>query len=311
MKKLLQIPDEMHGMRLDVAISQLLAEYSRSRLQQWIKQGLVTLDSATVAPRSKVSAGQNVEIEIDQQQEEHEFEAEDIPLHILHDDDDIIVLNKPAGLVVHPAAGNWQGTLLNGLVYRYPELKQLPRAGIVHRLDKDTSGIMVVARSLKAHSHLVNQLQTREMGREYQAIVQGEMITGGKIDAAIGRHPVHRKKMAVVASGKPAVTHYRILQRLGPYTHVRVRLETGRTHQIRVHMAHIGYPLLGDRVYAGRKKIPSGVSETYKQAAAEFPRQALHAKDLTLIHPSSGKAVSYKTQLADDYQQLLALMQDG
>ena len=236
------------------------------------------------------------------------FEAEPVTLDILHEDDALIVLNKPAGLVVHPAAGNWSGTLLNGLLNRYPELAKLPRAGIVHRLDKNTTGVMVVARTLKSHKSLVDALQSRTIGREYLALVQGTLVAGGTIDAPIGRHPVDRKRMAVVANGKEAVTHFKIEERFADYSLLRVRLETGRTHQIRVHMAHLRHPIVGDPVYGGRLKLPKAADEVLITALYGFSRQALHAETLRLAHPETGKICAWSAPVPKDFAELLEIM---
>jgi 23S rRNA pseudouridine1911/1915/1917 synthase len=302
-----RIPDEQAGRRLDQVLAELFPEYSRSRLSQWIKAGQVRLDDRQPRPRDPVQGGEQVRIEAELEPEGR-VEAEAIPLDIVHEDEAILVLYKPAGLVVHPAAGNPAGTLQNALLHHDPDLAALPRAGIVHRLDKDTSGLMVVARSLTAHKSLVEQLQTRTMGREYEAVVQRVLTAGGTIDAPIGRHGVDRKRMAVTPGGKPAVTHYRVLERFRGHTHVRVRLETGRTHQIRVHMAHIHCPLVGDPVYGGRPRIPKGTDEALRQALRAFPRQALHAARLTLRHPLRDEEMSWEIPLPEDMRELLAIL---
>ena len=302
-----RIPDEQAGRRLDQVLAELFPEYSRSRLSQWIKAGQVRLDDRLPRPRDPVQGGEQVLIEAELEPEGR-VEAEAIPLEIVHEDEAILVLHKPAGLVVHPAAGNPAGTLQNALLHHDPGLAALPRAGIVHRLDKDTSGLMVVARSLAAHKSLVEQLQARTMGREYEAVVQRVLTAGGTIDAPIGRHGVDRKRMAVTPGGKPAVTHYRVLERFRGHTHVRVRLETGRTHQIRVHMAHIHCPLVGDPVYGGRPRIPKGTGEALRVALRSFPRQALHAVRLTLRHPLQGVEMSWESPLPEDMLALLAVL---
>ncbi|KZZ79391.1 RNA pseudouridine synthase, partial [Oleiphilus sp. HI0132] len=239
-----------------------------------------------------------------------EWLAEDIPLDIVYQDEDILIINKPAGMVVHPAAGNHSGTLVNALLHHFPDIKAVPRAGIVHRLDKDTTGLMVVAKTLTAHAHIVEQLQSREMGREYEAIAAGVMTGGGTINEPIARSPKNRKKMAVNQFGKHAVTHYRVLERFLAHTHIRVKLETGRTHQIRVHMAHIKHPLIGDTTYAGRMKLPAGASDEVKNKLRQFERQALHAKKLTLIHPQTGEEMSWEVDLPEDMQNLLAVLSE-
>lgn len=305
-----EIPPEMRGERLDQVAARLFPAYSRSRLQAWIRSGELTVDGGAGRPRDKVEAGSHLRIAASLEQEVT-WQAQDIALDILHEDDSIIVLNKPAGLVVHPAAGHADGTMVNALLAHAPELSQVPRAGVVHRLDRDTSGVMVVARNLPAHTDLVAQLQARTVHREYTAVCIGVMTGGGTVDAPIGRHPKQRKKMAVVAvGGKPAVTHYRIEQRFGHHTQIAVRLETGRTHQIRVHMAHRHYPLVGDPAYGGRPRLPAGASNRLIDALRGFPRQALHARRLGLVHPSSGEECEYQCSLPDDIVDLLAVLRD-
>jgi len=255
-------------------------------------------------PRDRVVGGE--ELSLDAVLEaQGDWQAQPIEFRVLFEDDDLLVIDKPAGLVVHPAAGNWEGTLLNGLLHRIPQLIQLPRAGIVHRLDKETSGLMVVAKSLRAHTSLVGQLQNRSMGRDYEAVAEGAMIAGGTVDRPIGRHPRQRTRMAVVATGKPAVTHYRLLHRFRHYSHLRLSLETGRTHQIRVHMAELHHPLVGDRDYGGRLRLPAGLAPALIEVIRAFPRQALHAKALRLTHPHSGETLQWEVPLPADMQQLL------
>ncbi len=302
------VPVEMAGDRLDQVAARLFPAYSRSRLQAWIRNGELTANGIRLRPRDPVAAGVRLQVGAEISREVA-WQPQSIALDIVYEDDQILVLNKPAGLVVHPAAGHADGTLVNALLNHAAEFGNLPRAGIVHRLDKDTSGIMVVARTLQAHHHLVSQLQDRSVHREYCAVCVGVMTGGGTIDAAIGRHPRQRKKMAVVtAGGKPAVTHYRVERRFGHHTSVAVRLETGRTHQIRVHMAHRHYPLIGDPVYGGRPRVPAGASSTLVDALRGFPRQALHARTLGLIHPQSGHAVSFDCPLPDDLTALLDVL---
>lgn len=279
-----EISPESHGLRLDQAVASLFPEYSRMRIQTWIKQGELTINGLTAKPKNKVKAGDKIDIKATPSKEVS-WEAEAITLDIIHEDEHLLIINKPVGLVIHPAAGNYSGTLVNALLHWAPELAQVPRAGIVHRLDKDTSGIMMVAKTLKAHTFLVNQLQKRLVSREYEAIVQGVMTSGGTIDAPIGRHPLKRTKMAVIESGKPAITHYRILKKFAFNTYIKVNLETGRTHQIRVHLAHKHFPIVGDKTYGGRLVLVKGMSEILKETIRHFPRQALHAKQLTLLHP--------------------------
>ena len=302
------VPMAMHGNRLDQVAAQLFPDYSRSRLKSWIQSGELTVDTRQLRPRDKVEGGARLALSAELA-DEVSWEPEAIALDILYEDDAIIVLNKPAGLVVHPAAGHAGGTLVNALLAHAPELSQLPRGGIVHRLDMETSGLLVVARTLASHHHLVAQLQDRSVKREYAAVCIGRMTGGGTVDASIGRHPRQRKKMAVVATGgKEAVTHYRVEQRFRHHTHIAVQLETGRTHQIRVHMAHRHHPLVGDPVYGGRPRIPPGASDDLISTLRGFPRQALHARTLALTHPEHGERVEFSCPLPDDLAQLLAIL---
>ena len=304
----LTIPDSMRGRRLDQALAGLVPEYSRSRLQQWIRAGQVTLDQRIPQVRERVQGGEAILIHAELA-EQVESQPEDIPLDLIYQDADLLVINKPAGLVVHPAAGNPAGTLLNALLHFDASLASLPRAGIVHRLDKNTSGVMVVARTLRAHKRLVDDLQARSIKREYVTVVNTVLTAGGTVDAPIGRHPVDRKRMAVVNGGKQAVTHYRVIQRFRAHTLVQVQLETGRTHQIRVHMAHIHCPVVGDPVYGGRLRLPRGASDALKDALAGFKRQALHARRLELQHPASDELMTWESPVPDDMQQLIRILE--
>ncbi|GEK74551.1 pseudouridine synthase [Halomonas halophila] len=304
-----RVPEHMAGLRLDQAAADLFSDFSRERLKAWIKEGALTLDGRPAKPRDKVYGGEAVALTATVE-DDARFEPEDIPLDVVYEDDEVLVINKPPGLVVHPAAGNPDGTLLNGLLHHCPALAAVPRAGIVHRLDKDTSGLMVVAKTLGAQTALVEQLQARTVSREYDAVSVGVMTSGGKVDAAIGRHPKDRKRQAVTASGKPAVTHYRVVERFRAHTHVRCKLETGRTHQIRVHLAHLHYPLIGDPVYGGRLKLPAGAGETLKEVLREFPRQALHARKLAFVHPTSGETLTFRAALPDDMLMLLDFLRE-
>lgn len=299
-----EVPDSLAGQRLDQALAQLFSQYSRSRLQQWLKQGCVRVDGRQWRPRDKVMGGERIEIEA-QLEEQGDWQAQPIELDIVYEDEALIVLNKPAGLVVHPAAGNPEGTMLNALLHHDPELATVPRAGIVHRLDKETTGLLVVARTLASQKQLVEQLQARRFEREYRAVVNGVMTAGGTIEEPIGRHPVQRKRMAVVQNGKPAITHYRVEQRFRAHTHIRVNLETGRTHQIRVHMAHIHHPLVGDPVYGGRLRLPKGAGEELIEILRGFKRQALHASRLGLKHPLSGEMMHWEQPLPADMSALI------
>lgn len=302
------VPADLNYARFDQAASALFPEYSRSRLQSWIKGGQLTANHSSCRPRDKVHEGDVLTLQAELQPEGR-FEAEAIALDIVYEDDDIIVINKPAGLVVHPGAGNPSGTLLNALLSHCPSIDSVPRAGIVHRLDRDTTGLMVVAKTLQAHADLVAQLQARDVHREYDAVVMGSMTGGGKVEEPVGRHPQQRTKMAVVQfGGKEAITHYRLQKRYRDHCHVRCFLETGRTHQIRVHMAHIRHPLVGDATYAGRPRLPKGASDALVNMLRSFPRQALHARKLELEHPISGDTMSWEVLLPDDMQALLAVL---
>jgi 23S rRNA pseudouridine1911/1915/1917 synthase len=302
------VPADLNYARFDQAASALFPEYSRSRLQSWIKGGQLTANHSSCRPRDKVHEGDVLTLQAELQPEGR-FEAEAIALDIVYEDDDIIVINKPAGLVVHPGAGNPSGTLLNALLSHCPSIDSVPRAGIVHRLDRDTTGLMVVAKTLQAHADLVAQLQARDVHREYDAVVMGRMTGGGKVEEPMGRHPQQRTKMAVVQfGGKEAITHYRLQKRYRDHCHVRCFLETGRTHQIRVHMAHIRHPLVGDATYAGRPRLPKGASDELVNMLRSFPRQALHARKLELEHPISGDTMSWEVPLPDDMQALLAVL---
>ncbi|WP_067862740.1 23S rRNA pseudouridine(1911/1915/1917) synthase RluD [Neptuniibacter marinus] len=302
-----QVGNDLVGKRLDQAVAQLFPDYSRSRLQGWIKDGSLTVDGDVKRPRDKLFGGEIVAIDAELEMIE-DHKPQNIPLDIVYEDEHILIVNKPAGLVVHPAVGHRDGTLLNALLYHCPEIAQVPRAGIVHRLDMDTTGLMVVAKTIVAQTELVTQLQERSMGREYEAVVNGVMTGGGMVDEPMGRHSKHRQKMAVVGVGKEAVTHYRVLKKLRAHTHIRLKLETGRTHQIRVHMAHINYPLVGDQLYGGRFRLPKGCSEDMLQTLRNFKRQALHAKKLELWHPHSGELVSWEVDLPDDFKHLLDVL---
>ncbi|WP_324710588.1 23S rRNA pseudouridine(1911/1915/1917) synthase RluD [Pseudomonas citronellolis] len=302
-----EVPFDLGGQRLDQVAAQLFPEHSRSRLAGWIKDGHLTVDGAVLRPKDVVHAGSRLALEV-QLEAQGEWKAQDIELDIVYEDEHILVIDKPAGLVVHPAAGHQDGTLLNALLHHVPHLANVPRAGIVHRLDKDTTGLMVVAKTLEAHTNLVAQLQARSVSRIYEAIVVGVIVAGGKIDAPISRHGVMRQKMAVVPTGKQAISHYRVLERFRSHTHTRVKLETGRTHQIRVHMSHIGFPLVGDPVYGGRFRIPPGASPTLVESLRDFPRQALHARFLELDHPATGERMKWESPLPDDFTWLLSLL---
>ena len=296
------VPDDYAGMRFDQALAKLLPEYSRSRLQEWIAAGQASLDGAAATAKQKVWGGEAIAVQPQTHPAEQQHQAEDIALDIVYEDNALLVINKPAGLVVHPGSGNWDGTLLNALLHHAPQLEGVPRAGIVHRLDKDTSGLLVVAKTLTAQTALVRQLQARSVKREYLALVWGELRHGGKVDAPIGRHPTQRVKMAAIENGKPAVTHYQVEEKFPACTLLRCRLETGRTHQIRVHLAHIGHPLVGDSVYlkGAQKCIPQ-----LRSLLHGFPRQALHATRLALEHPDNNEMMEWHAPLPQDMQLLL------
>ena len=303
------IPDRLIGQRIDAAIAKMLPDYSRSKITAWVRSGGALINDKTFKPKEKVLGGEIVSLTI-KQEKTNDWQAEDISLDIVFEDDDIIVVNKPVGLVTHPGAGNWTGTLANALLHFDPNLANLDRAGIVHRLDKNTSGLMVVARSELAQKNLVEQLQTHSVSREYSAIVYGHMISGGTVDEPIGRDPKDRIKQAVVEDGKDAVTHYRVIDRFAHHTHVKAILETGRTHQIRVHMSYIDHPLIADPMYGGKIRFPKKADEQLKDTLKGFKRQALHAKKLTLTHPISGEEMSWKAPLPQDLQDLLKVLQE-
>jgi len=299
-----KVEAEYSGSRLDQTLSSLLPDYSRSKIQEWIQQGFICLNNQVSKPRQKVYAGDLIDLDIPHVAK-IEDKPENIKFDILHQDDDIFVINKPANLVVHPAAGHDSGTLVNGLLNIDPDLEQLPRAGIVHRLDKDTTGVMVVARNLKAHANLVDQLQRREVKREYIAITQGVVTAGRTIETEIARHPQNRKKMSVQKHGKLAVTHFQVVCKFPYHSLINVQLETGRTHQIRVHMAHINYPLLGDPVYGGRLRIPAGVSPELAEQLRNFKRQALHARRLSFKQPGYDDHCIFEAPVPQDFQTML------
>ncbi len=302
------VPAEMAGQRLDRELASLFPDYSRSRLKEWIEAERVLVDDRACRPRDPVRGGEHVLVRTTVEAQADWRPQALVPLNVIHCDADILVVDKAAGIVVHPGAGNAEATLANALLHAYPEVANLPRAGIVHRIDKDTSGLLVVARSPRAHTQLTRQLQDRTVSREYEAVVNGVLISGGTVDAPIDRSPRDRTRMAVVEGGREAITHYRVAERFRAHTLVRVRLETGRTHQIRVHMAHIGHPLLGDPVYGGRLRLPRGASPALVEALRTFRRQALHAARLSLIHPGTGEAMSWTSPLPADMQALLATL---
>jgi 23S rRNA pseudouridine1911/1915/1917 synthase len=303
----LTIPIEHAGQRLDQVLAELLNGYSRTRIKEWIDAGQVLVNGTRLRPKDKVLGGENVEVSASLP-DVVDVAPEKIRLNIVHEDAHVLVINKPAGLVVHPGAGNAAGTMQNALLHFDAKLAQVPRAGIVHRLDKDTSGLMVVARTVEAHTALVRAIEAREVEREYEAVCVGVMTAGGVVDAPIERHPVDRLKMAVRENGREAVTHYRVVKRFRGHTHVSLKLESGRTHQIRVHMLHIHYPLVGDRVYGGRMLLPKGAAPELIEALRGFKRQALHAKRLAFAHPISGELIENQAALPADIQELLGVL---
>lgn len=299
-----RVPLSASGQRLDQVAAQLFPDYSRAKLQEWIKAEHLLVNGRSVKANAKLGGGESLRLDV-VLVDAGEWQAEAMDLHLIYEDDAIAVLDKPAGLVVHPAAGNYEGTLLNGLLHAYPAIKTVPRAGIVHRLDKDTTGLMVVAKTLAAQTQLVNQMQARTVSRQYVAFVVGACPAEGTVDAAIGRDPKNRKKMAVVRNGgKEAVTHYKRLARFGPFSLVRLQLETGRTHQIRVHMAHLGYPLLGDPAYGKRLPKSLDISAALQEQLQAFERQALHAERLALIHPITGEECEWYAPWPSDMQTI-------
>lgn len=303
------VPESLDGARFDQIAASLFSDFSRGRLQQWIKEGCLRVNDRQLRSKDKLTAGDELRLETELlSSDDTNWQAEPVQLDIVFEDEHLLVLNKPAGTVVHPAAGNRSGTLMNGLLHYCPALQNLPRAGIVHRLDKDTTGLMVVAKTLQAHHRLVRQLQKRVVSRQYEAVVLGVLTAGGIVDEPLGRHPVMRKKRAVIRSGKESVTHYRVLERFRSHTHVQCQLETGRTHQIRVHMSHIRHPLVGDPLYGGRLHIPAGTGPELADMLRQFKRQALHAARLGFVHPISEQEVSWEAPLPEDMQALIAAL---
>jgi len=301
------IPPEMAGLRLDQSLAELCPEYSRSRLKNWVNSGNILINNKTLRPRDKVNGGEAVIINPIADTSLN-IKAEPIELNIVYQDESMLVVNKPAGLVVHPAAGNWDGTLQNALLHHDPDLEGLPRAGLVHRIDKETSGLLMVARTLTAHKTLVDQLQARAFEREYLTVVRGYMTAGGTVDAPLARHPTDRKKYAVRMGGKEAITHYRVQRRFAKHTLLKVNLETGRTHQIRVHMSHINHAIVGDQVYGGRFKPIANASELLSETLRAFKRQALHAARLGVVHPITGEEICWECEMPADMANLVEVL---
>ena len=302
-----EVPIELAGKRLDQVLVEIFPDYSRNKLQTWIKAGRVTVNAEQRKAKDRLEGGEVLILDAEAE-EVTEYLAEDIPLDIIYEDEDILIVNKPAGFVVHPGAGNWSGTLQNALLFHLPDAATIPRSGIVHRIDKDTSGLLMIAKTLAAHHSLVEQLQAREIHREYLAITIGRMTGGGTIDEPIGRHPTDRKRYAVRDTGKTAITHYRVVERFLRNTLIQVKLETGRTHQIRVHMAHMRMPLVGDPMYSGRFQMPKDCAQELEQVLRNFKRQALHAEKLGLIHPRTGEYCEWQLPVPDDMQELLSAL---
>jgi 23S rRNA pseudouridine1911/1915/1917 synthase len=304
------IPEANADDRLDQALAKLLPQYSRTQIQEWISAGGVLINGHPAKTKLKVQGGETVTVEAVIKAQPAAWQPQKIPLDIVYEDDDLLIINKPAGLVVHPGAGNADRTLLNALLHHEPQLQYLPRAGILHRLDKNTTGLLVIAKTAAALKDLSHQLKKRTLLREYQAVVYGTMISGGKVDAPIDRHPLQRKRMAVVETGKTAITHYRIAGKFRAHTHLNIRLETGRTHQIRVHMSHIHHPLIGDVAYGGRVRLTKGMTPELIQLLRHFKRQALHAFAIGLTHPSTQEWMRWEVNLPDDMNELLAELAD-
>jgi 23S rRNA pseudouridine1911/1915/1917 synthase len=310
MKNILQtftIPETHQHERLDQALAKLMPDYSRTQIKEWIEAGTLLVDGKVAKPKTKVLGGEMITVDATLKAQPA-WEAQQIQLNIVHEDDDVLVINKPRGLVVHPGAGNQDQTLLNALLFHAPALKDLPRAGILHRLDKDTSGLLIIAKNPAALRNLSLQLKERTIVREYQAIVNGLLISGGTVDAPIARHPINRKRMAVSESGRVAITHYRVAEKYRAHSRLKIRLETGRTHQIRVHMAHIRHSVVGDKTYGGRLQLAKGMSPPLIEALRHFKRQALHAFALEFTHPTTEETVRFEVELADDIQELIKVL---
>ncbi|VEG90325.1 23S rRNA pseudouridine(1911/1915/1917) synthase RluD [Legionella spiritensis] len=309
----LTVPHELHGKRVDIALARLFPRYSRSLLSEWLKQGLITVNRKQLKPKDKVLSGDVILFAVSDETLENQnpsCQPEAIPLNIVYEDESLLVINKPAGLIVHPGAGNPGHTLVNALLHHAPQLDRLPRAGIVHRLDKETTGLLIAGKTLPAYTDLVRQMQARDIQRQYITLVHGHVIGGGDIATLFGRHPKNRLKMAVLAQGKEAITHYSVRKHYHHFTLLNIRLLTGRTHQIRVHMAHINHPVVGDPLYGGKSRIAGGLDESLRRNVQAFERQALHAASLAFIHPETSKPLTLTAPLPDDFQHLLTLLDD-
>ena len=302
---------EYHGQRVDVVLAQLFPDYSRSQLSNWLKDGSITLDKKQYKPKDKLSGGEHITMHVEFDDKVNACLAENIPLDVVFEDEYLLIINKPSGLVVHPGAGNSEHTLVNALLYHDPALQHLPRAGIVHRLDKETTGLLIIAKTLATHTSLIRQMQAREIQRHYVALVYGYMISGGTVDTCYGRHPHNRLKMAVCVHGKQAITHYSIREHYTGFTLLDVRLMTGRTHQIRVHMAHINHPVVGDPLYIGRNRMPAKISTELRQALQQFKRQALHAGFLSFVHPETQELLEFTAPLPEDFESLLMILDEN
>lgn len=307
--KEIHIPSEYQGQRIDRVLALLLPDYSRSRLCSWLKEGSITINNQQYKPNDKVWGGECISLNISQLPQNLPIEAENIPLDIIFEDDDVIVINKPSGLIVHPGAGNPKHTLVNALLHHAPSLLNLPRAGIIHRLDKETTGLLIIAKTLEAHTSLVRQMQERLIQRKYLALVHGHVIAGGTLDTGYGRDSRNRLKMSVCSGGKQAVTQYTVNKHYHFVTLLDIKLLTGRTHQIRVHMAHINHSVVGDPLYHGRTGLRAGMEKTLRQQLQEFKRQALHASSLSFTHPKSHETITCSAPLPDDFQKLLTLLE--